>query len=165
MLKLCLTDKLIIRPVNLQTPWNYRIRYISLAVPVTVAVGNTISASNSTVTLTEAVFGDYLGKELLVEITKDGVVLERDTFLISGIYNKIESIKRLTQLLGENIKKLAEDSSDWQDGHLRSQDVTTYTSNLLTTSIDQYAWNQTFSTDFTPDARYQTVRVSSKEAT
>ena len=165
MLKLCLTDKLVIFPITSPVNWKYRISYISTT-PVVITSATGIVATYAEVTLTSAIFSSYVGKELLVEVLNNyDVVLERGFFLISGIYNKITSIERLTQLLGENIKKLAENTSDWQDGHLRSQEIKTYTDNTLVTEVDEYAWAQTFDADYIPDARYQTYRVSSKEAT
>jgi len=163
MIKLCLTDKLLIQPVTPILSWGYRIRYIA-ATSTTIATETGLTALYREVTLSSATYLTYVGRELFVEVLNNlGVVVERGSFTISGIYNKIQSIKRLTQLLGENVQKMAADTADWQDGYLRNQDITTYTSSALVTEVDNYNWTQTFDTDFTPDARYQTAKVISKE--
>lgn len=169
MLKLCIGDTLRIARSSTEFAWSwgYRLIDFSTGSPIVVKTAEGYSTSQGvTFQLTSAVFGDYIGKELLLEIynVTNNIVTERDYLIISGVYNKFEQAKKLLRLLGHNIKKLAENSTDWQDGHMVSQVVTTYSEAALTTELEEYEWTQSFVQDFTPDYRYFSQGVTQKES-
>jgi hypothetical protein len=170
MFKLCITDYLMIRQVAnpIITPWSYRIKYYDTFGNsiITITSENMASATHKLLEITSATFLNYIGKELNLEIynTNTLVILERDTFLISGVYNRFAEVQRTVRLLGENLKKTASNSSDWQDGYLRSQTLKTYQEAAMTNELESYDFTQTFAEDYTPDARYQTYRISQKES-
>ena len=165
MIKLCINDYLLVKQTatTLQTLWQYRIRDIAGAVTVASETGLTVACKK--ILLSSTTYTDYIGKSLLLQIlTSLGVVIEQDEFLISGIYNKFDKIKLAVGLLGENIKELAENDSDWQDGYNRAKVVTTYTDTALTTTQQAYNYTQAFVTDFTPDHRYHISKIKQKES-
>ncbi len=161
MLNLAIGDKLLIMQTSAikVTPWQYRLTYLATETIVTSATG--ISADYALVSLTDAAYRIYEGKSLLLEILNSSdVLIEDDMLLITGPYGKLESMKLLVGLLGENYKFSAALSADYQDGHEKHKDITLYNEAAMSTELATYDWNQAFVADFTPDARYQVDKIN-----
>lgn len=159
-MKLAIGDKLLIMQTSTvrTTPWQYRLIYLPTL--TTVASETGITDDYKLVTLSSTVYGDYEGKSLLLEILNNSsVLIEDDVLLISGAYGKLDEMKLLVGLLGENAKHVSSASGDFQDGHEKHKDIEIYTTSSMAIELASYDWTQSFVTDFTPDARYQTKQI------
>lgn len=164
MIRLAVGDNLLVRQTALvkTSPWQYRILDITASGATTIASDTALTTDYEIVALTGSTWEGYEGKMLLLEILDNsGVLIEDDTFLVSGIYGKYEEIRYLTGLLGENQKKESS-SGDFSDGYRTQADVTLYTDATLATALETYDWTQGFVSDFTPDHRYHRNKINQK---
>lgn len=166
MIKLCIDDKLLVRQTAEvpEVPWRWNIK--DFVEGHTIAFETAIVEDYEEVTLDLTTYETYIGKTLMLEILDNtGELIEEGFFLISGVYCRLPEVKVIAGHLGENIKKVAPNSSDWQDGHPRRKDVTLYTDAALITELKTYEWAQSYVTDYIPDARYHIQKVNQKEET
>jgi len=164
MLNLGIGDKLLVKQssIPIVSPWGYRIVFLPSTI-ITQVSG--LGASYVEIPLSSDDFGDYEGKELLLEILNgSGNVTESDTFLISDTFVDLEKIELLTGLLGENCKITSDNENDYENGHEKTKVINIYSDNDLSTEIAEYSWNQTFVSNFRPDYRYQRNKVIQKES-
>jgi len=167
-MKVCIGDKIIIKPSPdydrtpvFLTNWVFKMYYFNDGAFNLLNLQN-VSGKFFEKEIDEATFGGYVGKSITIEITGGGLK-ERSHFLISGIYHQFNKTNLLLGLLGENMKKLAEGANDWQEGHLKSQIITSYNDSNLTDELNSYEFQQTFHSSNMPDARFQTYKVNQKE--
>lgn len=166
MLNLGIGDKLLVKQTSsvLVSPWGYRI-YCPQTNTVIVSVSG-LTADYVEVSLSSETYDAYEDYELLLEILNgSGTVIESDFFLISDTMVDLDKVELLTGLLGENQKQTADQGTDYENGYEKARVVNLYSDVALTTEIAEYNWAQTFVTDFRPDYRYQTSKVTQKEST
>lgn len=170
MFKICIDDNLLVWGAGAGVTWGYRIVDVETATVIASETTLTVPEAVQLVPLTLAIYEDYIGKTLLLEITNNvaappipPTVVRKDTFLISGIYCRFLVMKKLTGLLGENHKKEAADASDFEEGNRVQTDTTVYSDSALSTVLQAYDWDQSFVTDFIPDARFHTQKIKQKE--
>lgn len=166
MLKLAIGENLLIMQTSLvpTTPWGWRLIY--LPTTTTVASASGITEDYQIVALSSSSYSAYEGKTLLLEVLNDeGTVIETDYLTISGPYGKFESVKLIAGLFGENAKRVSSDDDDYQDGHLKHEDITLYTDNTLLTALATFDWEKDYVEDYTPDARYQTQHIKCSRET
>ena len=164
-MKLAIDDKLLIKQTSTlpASPWGYNIVHLPTSTTV-VAQSNILTVDYVLLDITDTIFLTYVGEMLLLEIIDNlGDAIEDDLLLLSGPYNKFENLKLLIGLLGENVKHLATEETDFQDGYERAKVITTYTDNTLVTEIESYNWTQTFQSNFTPDHRFQRDKILQKK--
>lgn len=155
-MEIAVGEKMMVKQTSLtpENPWGYRIIEVESSTTVKTAGG--LTSSLEIFELDEETFGDYDGKTLLLEIFDAGLtVVERDTFVLTGLYRKYPNMQFLLGLLGENTVQSSALTTDYSDGHQKHKTVTLYDSAALDTELAQYDWAQAFVTDFRPDARYQ----------